>query len=86
MTAGFLKKSTAKKEKTTSLAGQLIKGIIAMTRNLSLLVSNALVATMAGTLHPKPRSKGTRLLPCKPSLCINLSIEKQLSGDNPKIP
>ena len=34
------------------------------------------VAMMAGTLHPKPMTMGMKDLPCKPILCISLSMMK----------
>ena len=48
--------------------------IIVMIRSLGF--SSVLVAMMAGTPHPKPVSRGMNDLPCKPILCISLSMMK----------
>jgi hypothetical protein len=60
---GFLKKRLAKKENTMSLALQGIKGIIAITINLSLGSGRTLKARMAETLQPNPRIRGMTLCP-----------------------
>ena len=42
----------------------------------SFLLSSVRVAIMAGTLQPNPISSGMNDLPCKPILCISLSMMK----------
>jgi hypothetical protein len=47
-----------------------------MVINRSLRLSIIRVAIIAGTLHPKPMKSGIKDFPCKPILCISLSIIK----------
>ena len=68
------KKAAVRRVYTGSLALQDIRGLISMVSILSLLLSSVRVAMMAGTLHPNPISIGMKDLPCRPSLCMALSI------------
>ncbi len=54
---------------------QDISGIISIVKILSFGLSKVRVAIIAGTLQPKPINKGINDLPCRPILCINLSIK-----------
>ena len=53
-----------------------MKGMISMVITRSFLLSSVRVAIMAGTLQPNPISSGMNDLPCKPILCISLSMMK----------
>jgi len=61
---------------TGNLALHDIKGLISIVRILSLRDSMVRDAITAGTLHPKPMIRGINDLPCKPILCMTLSIIK----------
>ena len=61
--AGLSKNNTAKKEKTTSLAGHDIKGIILITISFSFRLVAVRVATIAGTLQPNASIMGITCLP-----------------------
>ena len=59
---------------TGSLAEHEVNGMISVVSKRSSFLSSDLVAIIAGTLHPKPSTRGMNDLPCKPILCIKLSI------------
>ena len=59
-----------------SLAEQLMKGVSRMVIRRSRSLERVRVAMMAGTLHPKPMSMGTKLRPERPILRKSLSITK----------
>ena len=59
-----------------SLAEQLMNGVSRMVIFLSRSLASVRVAIMAGTLHPKPISMGTKLRPERPILRSSLSITK----------
>ena len=59
-----------------SLAEQLMKGVSRMVILRSRSLERVRVAMMAGTLHPKPMSMGTKLRPERPILRNSLSITK----------
>ncbi len=64
-------------EKSTymgNLAEQDIKGVTNIVLRLSCSVSNALVAMMAGTVHPNPNIMGKNAFPDNPTLPITESI------------
>ena len=60
---------------TGSLAEHDMKGVIRMVSILSFSFSRVRVAMIAGTLHPNPMSMGIKDLPCRPEVCITLSIK-----------
>ena len=51
-----------------------IKGLIKIVIRRLLRLSIVRVAIIAGTLQPKPITRGINDLPCRPAKCINLSI------------
>ena len=53
-----------------------MKGNTRMVMRRLLRLSIMRVPIMAGTLQPKPMMSGMKDLPCKPILCITLSIMK----------
>ena len=55
-------------------AEQLIIGSTSIVISRDRLLSMVRVAIIAGTLQPNPIISGMNDLPCKPILCINLSI------------
>ena len=57
-------------------AEQLIMGKISIVIRRLRRLSMVRVAITAGTLHPKPMMRGINDLPCKPILCISLSMIK----------
>ena len=57
-----------------NLAEQDIKGVMIMVFLLSCSVSRALVAIMAGTVHPKPKIMGRKAFPDRPTFPIMESI------------
>ena len=59
-----------------SLAEQLMKGVSRMVIFRSRSLERVRVAMMAGTLHPKPMSMGTKLRPESPMRRSSLSITK----------
>ena len=59
-----------------SLAEQLMKGSIIMVMMRDRRLSMVRVAITAGTLQPKPMISGMNDLPCRPILCISLSMIK----------
>jgi len=59
---------------TGSRALQLINGIERIVANLSHLFSMILVLIIAGTLHPKPKTIGIKLLPESPVFVIYRSM------------
>ena len=68
------KNMSEKRTYTGSRAEQDIKGVITITFLLSRSVSRALVAMMAGTVHPKPRIMGRNALPDSPTFPMMPSI------------
>src|SRR6266498_3213289 len=70
------KKAGAKKATTAIRAVQGTKGAIKMVNRRAGHESMTRVPMIAGTLQPKPRNKGKNDLPCKPIMCIRLSITK----------
>ena len=59
---------------TGSLAEQLMNGTSRMVLRLSCIFSMVLAAIAAGTVQPKPISKGMKLLPLKPIFRMGLSM------------
>ena len=59
-----------------SFAVQLIKGVSIIVIFLSLSDERVLVDKIAGTEHPNPIRRGTKLLPERPSFLSSLSITK----------
>ena len=55
-------------------ASQLMRGRISIVTNLERRLSIVRVDITAGTLHPNPMIKGMNDFPCKPILCISLSM------------
>jgi hypothetical protein len=61
---------------TGSLALHDIKGVTSIVMSLPLRLSIMRVASTAGTLHPKPIMSVIKDFPCRPILCIALSMMK----------
>ena len=59
---------------TGSFAEQLIKGRSSIVILLSFSFSMVLAPIVAGTVHPKPMSRGMKLFPLSPKRLIGLSI------------
>ena len=70
------KKAAVNIRYTGTLAPQLINVVIKTVTILSFLFLKVLAAIVAGMLQPKPKNKGIKDCPCKPNLCITLSIKK----------
>ena len=70
----FGKKAGTRTANTASLAVHGTNGANKIVKSLLRSDSMIRVPMMAGTLHPKPRKSGMKLLPCKPIVCIKRSI------------
>ncbi len=72
------KKTEANSTRTGNRALQPMKGIMRATRRRSWKLSSILVAYTAGTLHPKPITRGTNAFPGRPTAAIRVSITKAM--------
>ena len=70
------KKAAINKIYTGSRALHDINGLMSMVSKRLFRYSIVLVAIIAGTLQPNPIINGMKDLPCRPILCITLSIMK----------
>src|SRR5512134_3538498 len=70
------KKTGARKATTAIRAVQGTSGAIKIVRKRAGFESITRVPNIDGTLHPKPRNRGRKDLPCNPIRCIKLSITK----------
>lgn len=72
------KKAAVKNPYIGNLAVQLIKGVSIMVIRRSLAEGSVLAAMTPGTVHPKPMSIGTILLPERPIFLSSLSMTKAI--------
>ncbi len=72
--AAWPKKTGARKAMTTMRAVQGTNGASMMVSSRARRDSITRAPTMEGTLQPKPRNKGRKLLPCRPIRCMKRSI------------
>ena len=68
------KNAPAKSTITGKRALHDMNGVTSIVISLLLRLSIVRVAIMAGTLQPKPMSMGMNDFPCRPILCISLSM------------
>ena len=61
---------------TASLPVQGTKGVRNMVSSLAFFDYTILAPRTEATLHPNPRHMGRKLFPCRPMMCMNLSITK----------
>ena len=70
------KNAPASRMYTGRRAEQLMKGRTSIVTRRLLRLSIIRVLITAGTLQPKPMMSGMKDLPCRPILCISLSMMK----------